>query len=149
MAKIYIGYDAYGIEGVNDDFIHFVFDMTLSYTAGDQDSEAGLVVSTNDYLQTLNYKYRGKDKPTNVLSFSNEETEKFISTPEDNNYLGDIYISREYVAQEASKLNISHKERFTHLLVHGLLHLMGFDHEDAEAADVMQNMEDKIVRSIF
>lgn len=149
MARIYIGYDAYGIEGVDDDFIHFVFDMVLLHTAGDQDSEAGLVVSTNDYLQTLNHKYRGKDKPTNVLSFSNEEIEDFVSNSEDSNYLGDIYISREYIAQEASKLDISHKERFTHLFTHGLLHLMGFDHEDAEAADVMQNMEDKIVRSIF
>ena len=149
MTKIFVGYDAYGIKEVDDEFIQFVFDMTISHTAGDQNAEAGVVVSTNDYLQTLNHKYRGKNKPTNVLSFSNEEIEEFMSNTEEDNYLGDIYISRELVAQEASKLNVSHKERFTHLFVHGVLHLMGFDHEDAEDADVMQNMEDKIVRSIF
>lgn len=149
MAKVFIGYDAYAIEGVNDEFIQFILDMVLSHTAGNKDAEVGLIISTEENIRNLNNKYRGKNKATNVLSFSNEEIQDFMSAEEDENYLGDIYISREHIAQEASQLNISHKERFAHLFVHGILHLMGFDHEEGEDAEVMQNMEDKIVRSIL
>jgi probable rRNA maturation factor len=146
MSKVFVGYETYGIEGVDEEYINFVFDLILSYVAADTQAEVGLVVASNNNIQALNHKYRGKNKATNVLSFTNEEIDGFIEPLEGDNYLGDIYISQDYLAQEAYELNLTHKERFTQLFIHGVLHLLGFDHEDEKDAEVMQNMEDKIWR---
>ncbi len=148
MSKVFVGYDSFGVNGVDDDFIHFVFDIILSHTASCVDSELGLVITSNKYIQSLNHQYRGKDKVTNVLSFSNDEIKEAPSVEEDENYLGDIYISYNQLNQEAAKLNISIKERFVQLFVHGVLHLIGLDHEDDQSTSAMENLEDKIVESI-
>lgn len=96
--------------------------------------EVSIMLAHNDLIQTLNREYRGKDKATNVLSFETEE--KGPNAP-----LGDIIIARETVIKEAEEQLKSNKEHFIHLVVHGTLHLLGYDHEDAEEAEDMESME--------
>lgn len=148
MSKVFVGYDSFGINGVDDNFINFIFDIILSHTASDIESEMGLIITSDEYIKSLNHQYRGKDKPTNVLSFSNDETKDMPVIPEDKNYLGDVYISYNQLNQESAKLNISIKERFVQLFVHGTLHLIGLDHEDSQSTSAMESLEDKIVSSI-
>lgn len=150
MSQVFIGYDTYGIEGVDESFIHFVFDMTLAHAAGDRNSEVGLVITSDEQIRGLNHRYRNKDKATNVLSFANDEIKDFVlvDSKADKNYLGDIYISYPTLMREAHDLHETSRERFAQLFVHGVLHLLGFDHEDPADAGVMEQLEDKIVTSI-
>ncbi len=149
MARVLVGYDTYGIEGVDSDFIHFIFDMALSHAASPSDCEVGLIITSDKHIQELNYQYRGKNQPTNVLSFPDEDIEDSSFAEPSNNYLGDIYISFRHLNREASKLNISLKERFAQLFVHGILHLVGFDHQDDQDARVMEHMESRIIQAIL
>lgn len=151
MARVFVGYDTYGIEGVDESFVHFIFDMVLGHAATDQNSEVGLVITSDEHLRNLNHRYRGKDGSTNVLSFANDEIKDFVSAGdrENKNYLGDIYISYPTLMREAHDLHETSRERFVQLFVHGILHLLGFDHKNASDAEIMERLEDKIISSIL
>lgn len=100
--------------------------------------EISIVITDNDQIQQLNKKYRGLDKPTNVLAFPMQEGQFADITP---GLLGDVVISCETAQQEADKANLSLDERMSQLLIHGILHLIGFDHETSQKD--AQKMEDK------
>ncbi len=80
----------------------------------------------DEYIRELNRSYRNIDTPTNVLSFSMLEGE---FTEKGGNLLGDLVISAQTAHREAQKAGISLNERLSQLLVHGILHLVGYDHE--------------------
>lgn len=147
MPHVFVAYDDYAIEGVDEEFIQFVFDVALSLADKSAESEMGLIITTSPRMKDLNYKYRGKNKTTNVLSFVSSEIAKdFIDGGEDKNYLGDVYISQTELIKEAKELKIVPKERFVQLFVHGILHLLGFDHEKTtRGALAMEKLEDRIV----
>lgn len=149
MAQVFIGYGAYGINGVDDEFIRFIFDVALGCTSKKMDSECGLILSDNALIQTLNHRYRGKNRPTNVLSFTNTELKGVAQGESDANYLGDIYISYAILVEEANKLEISEKDRFAQLFTHGLLHLLGHDHERPTDATAMEELEDRIIQLVI
>ena len=109
--------------------------------------ELYIQIVDNDVMQTLNRDHRGKDKPTNVLSFQAIETEDLdqalalAATGGPPLMLGDIIVAAPMVlaeAMEQEKLPVHH---FSHLLIHGLLHLLGHDHMEDEEAEVMENKE--------
>jgi len=104
--------------------------------------EASVVLADDPLLRSLNRTYRGKDVPTNVLSFP------FQARPpiEDGAaYLGDVILAAETVAREAADQGTPLGAHFQHLVIHGVLHLLGFDHEtDAEAA-VMERIEIEVL----
>ena len=85
------------------------------------DKEIELIVTTNDEIQEINAAHRGINKPTDVLSFPYED---MPMSP-----LGSIVISQEFVASKAKELGHSAKDEYTLLFIHGLLHLLGYDHE--------------------
>lgn len=150
MAKIFLGFDKYGIEGVDREFIEFVFDVFVSMMKLTDKSEAGLVVTSDEQMRKLNNQYRGKDKSTNVLSFGYLETSVDGQVPaEDKHYLGDIYISYAITLDEAREMGVAPKERFTHLFVHGLLHLVGMDHETEAETKKMEAKEDEILAAVL
>ena len=94
------------------------------------------IVLTNDAeIQTLNKKYRGKNKPTNVLSFPNDEEP-----------LGDVILAFETIAREALEQGKDFKDHATHLIIHGILHLMGYNHEVSDEAEMMEAKEIKILK---
>jgi probable rRNA maturation factor len=96
------------------------------------------IVLANDRLQrSLNHTFRGADKSTNVLSFEDGE-----SGP------GDVVLALETIAREAKAQGKSLADHLTHLVVHGVLHLMGYDHEKENAARRMERLEVKILADL-
>ena len=91
--------------------------------------EISLVITDNNQIQYLNKAYRGIDKPTNVLAFPMQEGQFANITP---GLLGDVVISCETAQKEADDAKITLFERMSQLLIHGILHLMGFDHETGQ-----------------
>jgi len=100
--------------------------------------EISLVITDNKQIQQLNKTYRGIDKPTNVLAFPMQEGQFADITP---GLLGDVVISCETAQNEADDADITLLERMSQLLIHGILHLMGFDHETGPVNS--QKMEEK------
>ena len=101
--------------------------------------------------QTLNRDYRGKDKPTNVLSFPQVQADLLdtLSNSDDGEILlGDIVLARETCAREAVEKGISISDHATHLIVHGTLHLVGYDHMDEAGAQAMEALEVKALASL-
>jgi len=89
----------------------------------------------------LNAGYRGKDKPTNVLSFPSAPVEREL-----DGSLGDLVICAPVVAAEAREQRKARAEHWAHMVVHGVLHLHGYDHETARQARVMEGLEVEILR---
>ncbi|KQZ32152.1 rRNA maturation RNase YbeY [Mesorhizobium sp. Root552] len=97
-------------------------------------SELSVVFSNDDSIRELNAGWRGKDKPTNVLSFPAFPISGGGSLPP---MLGDIVLAAETVSREAELEQKSIENHISHLVIHGLLHLLGYDHEtDAEAEEM-------------
>lgn len=101
-------------------------------------SELSVVFSDDRSIQTLNADWRGKDKPTNVLSFPAFPPSGDTALPP---MLGDIVLAAETVAREAELENKLLENHISHLVIHGLLHLLGLDHETDEEAEAMEAVE--------
>ena len=101
-------------------------------------SELSIVFSDDAHIQTLNAQWRGKDKPTNVLSFPAFSFAKGDPLPP---MLGDIVLAAETVAREAALEDKPLANHITHLVIHGLLHLLGHDHETDVEAEEMEAIE--------
>jgi len=108
-------------------------------------AEISVKFAENDEVQTLNGAYRHKDKPTNVLSFPQIQPdliEALDLTDDGEVLLGDIILARGVVESEAGEKGVSMERHATHLVVHGVLHLLGYDHEQGEAeAEAMEAIE--------
>lgn len=101
-----------------------------------KEQEITIRVVDADESQALNKRYRDQDKPTNVLSFPSQ-----IPALTEQRYLGDIVICAEIVENEAIAQNKSNLAHWAHMLVHGILHLQGFDHIDDAQANKMETLE--------
>ncbi|NTE85088.1 rRNA maturation RNase YbeY [Agrobacterium rubi] len=110
-----------------------------------QATELSLVFTDDASIREINAQWREKDKPTNVLSFPAYPLE-----PGDmpGPMLGDIVIARETVEREALDLEKSFDDHLTHLLVHGFLHLFGYDHIQADDAEEMEGLETRILAKL-
>lgn len=97
-----------------------------------------ILLSNDKKLHGLNVSFRGKDKPTNVLSFPARQDE----------YLGDVAVAYGVTAREAREQKKLFTDHATHLVVHGVLHLLGYDHETAKAAKIMEPLETKILKEL-
>ncbi len=105
----------------------------------------------NDEVQTLNRDYRGKDKPTNILSFpmvQHDMLEMVANTDDGEILLGDMILAFEICANEAVEKAIPLSQHITHLIVHGTLHLLGFDHMNDIEAEAMEALEVKALASM-
>ena len=108
--------------------------VTHVLEAFDCDESVAVVLADDTMIQRLNHEFRGKDKPTNVLSFP--------ADAEDVGLLGDIVLSVDTLEREAAEQKKTIEHHATHLLIHGLLHVLGYDHETSEAdADEMEDEE--------
>ncbi|NNH39189.1 rRNA maturation RNase YbeY [Acinetobacter terrae] len=129
-------------------YIKKVIETALRYIDVDQDCEIGIACVDNDESHKLNLEYRQKDKPTNVLSFPSDIPEEILPLL-DAWPMGDLVICIPVVLQEAIDQSKTPIEHFTHMLVHGVLHLMGYDHETSEAdAEEMEALEIKILAKL-
>lgn len=101
-----------------------------------------LLLCDNNYISHLNAEYRQKNYATNVLSFEDGEVISGIK------FLGDIAISIPKITEEATEQNKTFRTHFLHMFTHGVLHLLGFDHETQKEAEIMESMEDEILHHI-
>ena len=106
--------------------------------AGYKNSEVSIVLVDDKEIKKINHEYRNINKPTNVLSFELGDDE----------LLGDIYISLDTVEKQAKQENISVEHHTAHMVVHGVLHLLGYDHINDDEAVVMENKETKILEKM-
>ncbi|MDR0306577.1 MAG: rRNA maturation RNase YbeY [Chitinispirillales bacterium] len=96
-----------------------------------------LILCSDYFIRKLNRQYRGKDKPTDVLSFEFS----------DQDLLGEIYISLQRAKTQARSYGLTYDEELKRLLVHGLLHLMGYDHIKSKDRAVMEEREERYNRA--
>ncbi|WP_158969969.1 rRNA maturation RNase YbeY [Paraglaciecola sp. L3A3] len=123
-----------------------------------QNKEITIRIVDEDEIRQLNHQYRGKDKTTNVLSFPFEIPELFVAEGmalKDNaadqqviNLLGDLIICTQVVAQEAEKQGKQNLDHWAHMIVHGTLHLLGYDHIEDDEADAMETLEISILQKL-
>jgi probable rRNA maturation factor len=106
-----------------------------------EDAEVSLVFTDDSSVRLLNRQYRGQDRPTNVLSFPAAPLASGRLGPP----LGDIVLARETIASECEAQGLDFADHLTHLIVHGFLHLLGYDHEADGEAVVMERLETAIL----
>tara|TARA_E500000075_G_C6860739_1_gene254674 strand:+ start:208 stop:711 length:504 start_codon:yes stop_codon:yes gene_type:complete len=105
---------------------------------------ASFLLTDDNNVRILNYKWRKKNRSTNVLSFpinSFLKEDKYF-------FIGDIVLSYETILKECKKRKITFKDHFIHLCLHGMLHLLGFDHKDKKDKKVMESTEIKFLSLI-
>lgn len=106
-------------------------------SGAEEDLEATLLLTDDASVQELNRQWRGQDKPTNVLSFPAD----MASPPGEPRHLGDIALAYETLAREAEAEGKTLANHMAHLVVHGVLHLLGHDHESEGEAEEMERAE--------
>lgn len=111
-------------------------------------AELSIVLADDGMVQQLNRDYRGKDKPTNVLSFALTESEGPELEPGAPELLGDVFLAYETVAREAAEQGKTLDDHLTHLVVHGVLHLLGHDHDTDPEADAMERLEVRVLATL-
>ncbi|SJZ96278.1 rRNA maturation RNase YbeY [Selenihalanaerobacter shriftii] len=99
--------------------------------------EVSVALVDNKYIKELNHEYRNKDEPTDVLSF-----------PLDDEFLGDIIISLERAKEQAKEYGHSLAREIGFLTVHGMLHLLGYDHKEQDDKAKMRNQEEKVLKQL-
>ena len=140
----------YQVEDIPDDWVYPAekrlqrwLDKALEILAIDEALEVTVRLVDNAEIQELNREYRGKDSPTNVLSFPCD-----WDLPEEPRLLGDIVIAVEVVNQEAREQKKKMEAHWAHIVIHGLLHLLGHDHVQEEQAEVMEGLEKRILQAL-
>ena len=112
-------------------------------------AEVSIVLTTDGHIHGLNRDYRGKDKPTDVLSFQQlEEGLPQLLGPDEPVVLGDVVISVETAARQAAERDRTLDDELALLVAHGMLHLLGYDDETDEGADEMREREKAVLESI-
>jgi probable rRNA maturation factor len=132
--------------------IQLWLDALLSYQQI-ADKEITVRIVDDEEIQQLNQQYRGNDKPTNVLSFPFEMPE--LNLPDGlqindtiSNFLGDIVICAQVVTRESKQQNKRLSHHWAHMLVHGTLHLLGYDHIEEQDAEEMEGIEIAILQKL-
>jgi probable rRNA maturation factor len=114
-------------------------------------AEVSVKLTDDEEVRTLNRDYRHKDKPTNVLSFplvQRDLLEGLANSDDGEVLLGDIVLAEGVCATEAAEKGIAPEIHATHLIVHGLLHLLGYDHEGDAEAEAMEEIERAALASL-
>jgi probable rRNA maturation factor len=127
--------------------VHAAVAHSCHAALAEAEKEISVKFTSDDEVRTLNASWRGKDKPTNVLSFPMVEEAELASPAEP--LLGDIVLARGVCAAEAQDRKIPVEDHAAHLVVHGTLHLLGYDHETSEAdAEEMEETERRALAAI-
>jgi probable rRNA maturation factor len=114
-----------------------------------REGEVSLCLGDDAQLRELNLRWRGLDKPTNVLSFPaaavDAVADRVGRAQRARKQLGDVALAYETLAREASELGVPLADHYRHLVAHGFLHLLGYDHETASEAERMEALESRIM----
>ena len=128
---------------------------TLEVEGVASSAEIGLVITDSKTIQKLNRTYRGNDKPTDVLAFhmmpgANQEPEQqFVGPPDGMHHLGEVVISYTQAVKQAQEQGHSVEQELALLIVHGVLHLLGYDHELPRESQRMKAKENDILGMLY
>ncbi len=118
---------------------------------GYSDFDLGIWLTTNKTIHSYNKEYRGKDKPTDILSFPYhqlEPGEQIIPKTDDDKNVGDLIISLEFVQGLLPLYDVTLQDRVDTLLIHGICHLLGYSHYDEENDKIMSKLEKKLAKKL-
>ncbi len=118
----------------------------LSHEGVEAEVELSLVVTDDETVRELNRRFRGVDAPTDVLAFGTGGGEAFVFAPEEPPYLGDVIISYPRALSQAEEVGHSVEDELNLLVVHGVLHLLGYDDQEEADARRMREKEEAILR---
>jgi probable rRNA maturation factor len=136
------------------DWFQKVMEKTLLAENVPATVEVSLVITGQEQIHALNRDYRGKDQPTDVLSFAMQENrpdeaaEVFIGPPDGLLHLGEVIISYPQAVLQASERRHPVQKELAALIIHGLLHILGYDHEKAEMETAMAEREEAILKLV-
>ena len=133
-----------GLADLIDRVLRAALDHDRTRDAGARASELSVLLSNDLRVREINHAYRSRDKATNVLAFAYGDAGE--AAPAD--CLGDVILARETIGREAAEQDKTVEDHLSHLLVHGLLHLCGFDHETDFEAEEMEALEREILAEI-
>ncbi|MCK9494257.1 MAG: rRNA maturation RNase YbeY [Dehalococcoidia bacterium] len=122
-----------------------MLERVLTEDGVDDGASLAVVLSEDSLLHELNLRHREVDAPTDVLSFAADEGEAFPVPEGEPRYLGDIVVSVESVARQAAEAGLTTAEELAHVILHGLLHLLGYDHEESAEEAVMKAREEAVL----
>ena len=114
---------------------------TILKALGTEDREVSLVFEDDKGITEINREYLGRNRPTNIIAFSMDEGQFGNINP---SLLGDIIISTETALRDAQAGDLSFEDELDYLMIHGILHLLGYDHQLPNEAEVMANKEREI-----
>lgn len=145
-------------EGVEEhpevSWLQDVAERVLLLQGARPETELSLVITTQQSIQELNRTYRGKDAPTDVLSFSmapaagETGAAPFVAPPDGASHLGEVIISYAQAALQARQRRHSVRREIAILIIHGVLHLLGYDHEEPEPRRLMRAREKEVLSHI-
>lgn len=132
-------------DGVDTSALEQLAARALEAEAVTRPSELSIVLTDDAAVRELNRTYRGVDAPTDVLSFAQSEGGEFALPEGEAPHLGDVIISLGTARRQAAEYGLALQDEVSHLLVHGVLHLLGYDHEQPQDAQNMRAHEDAIL----
>ena len=109
-----------------------------------KNASCSIIIVDNSYIHKLNKEYRGIDRVTDVISFALEDDKNMV-IPDGTRLLGDIYISLDKAKEQAEEYGHSLERELCFLAVHGIYHLLGYDHEKEEEAEVMFKKQEEVL----
>ncbi|WP_207857163.1 rRNA maturation RNase YbeY [Lucifera butyrica] len=132
-----------------EQMVNAVLKKTAEVYGLEEGSEVSVILVDDEYIKELNAAYRGKDMATDVLSFALNEGEEpeIIDGPQET-LLGDIVISIETARRQSEEYGHSLERELAYLTVHGMLHLLGYDHEEEAAKEEMRTEEEHVLSSL-
>ncbi len=137
------------VESVDVTLIERTAAAVLAYTGVFEAVSISLLITSDATLQKLNHDYRGIDAPTDVLSFADDNYTSFVIAPGTPRYLGDIAISYERVQEQAAEYGHAIERELAYLVAHGMLHLLGYDHERSpDDAAAMRTGEEAVMEML-
>lgn len=119
--------------------INIILESIHEHLPTDETMNFSILMVGDEKIRELNSTYRNKDKPTNVLSFPCDEIE---------GYIGDLIISYDTIKKECEEQDKTIIDHTTHMIIHGFLHLLEYDHIEDKDASIMENLEIKILHSL-
>ncbi len=139
------------VEKLSEDvFATVINELKPEWLENKREVVANLALSCDEEIRQLNFEFRQLDKPTNVLSFANIDDEEFEAYLKRNEEieLGDIIIALQTMIEQSVEQEISLRDHYCHILIHGFLHLLGYDHIEDEEAKEMESEEVNLLQKL-
>lgn len=136
-------------EEVDEAWVRALAEKVLTSEGPRESAELGIVVTGDERVHELNHLYRGLDCTTDVLSFALTEGQDFVAPPDGLVHLGEVIVSYPQASRQAREFGKSHQQELALLLVHGILHLLGFDHAEDDQEREMKAREATLLQEEF